>query len=430
MSLQRAYAYRWAVFVVLSVAYFFVFFHRLSMSVVAVDVDRDFETTGQALGILVSIYFYCYAVMQFPAGLLSDSLGPRKTVAIFLPLSAVGSLLFGLSPSLEWAMVARFCIGLGVSTVFISTMKVLSQWYRHNEFAMMAGAFNAVGGMGVLAGTGLLGWLSSQFGWRISFEIIGGVTVGVCILAWIVVRDNPQSRGWPSIISQDHDDTPGRAETIPLGTAVRTVLRCRHFWPVGLWFFCTCGIFYAFGGLWGGPYLRHTYGMTQTQAGGILSSFAWGMIIASPLLGWVSESVLHSRKKTLMLSSAALLGLFVFLNLHVADLSRAWLLAWFFAFGVFGTAIMAVGFTTVKELFDVRMAGTAVGMLNLFPFLGGAVLMPLLGRVLDAFGKSEAGAYPVAGYQRVLWILMAAAATALGCTLLMKETYQPKNPRA
>ncbi|NLH17589.1 MAG: MFS transporter [Phycisphaerae bacterium] len=429
MSLHRAYVYRWAVFVVLSVAYFFVFFHRLSMSVVAGDVAKDFGTTGQALGILGSIYFYCYAVMQFPAGLLSDSLGPRKTVAIFLPLSAVGSLLFGLSPSLGWAIVARFCIGLGVSTVFIATMKILSQWYRHHEFAMMTGIFNAVGGMGVLAGTGLLGWLSSHFGWRISFEIIGGVTFGVCVLAWIVVRDNPQSRGWPSIIALDHDD-PKRAETIPLRQAIRTVLCCGPFWPLGLWFFCTCGIFYAFGGLWGGPYLMHTYGLSRTEAGGILSSFAWGMIVGSPALGWVSESLLHSRKKMLMISSTALVALFAYLNLHPADLSRTALVVWFFTFGIFGTAIMAVGFTTTKELFDVRMAGTAVGMLNLFPFLGGAVLMPLLGRILDAFGKSEAGAYPVAGYERVLLILLIVSATALACSLLMKETYRPKTTRA
>ncbi len=427
MSLQRAYAYRWAVFAVLALAYFLVFFHRLSMSVVAGDVARDFKTTGQALGILGSIYFYCYAVMQFPAGLLSDSLGPRKTVAIFLPLSAVGSLLFGLSPTLECAMVARFFIGLGVSTVFISTMKILSQWYRHHEFAMMVGIFNAVGGVGILAGTGLLGWLSSQFGWRISFEIIGGITLGVCILGWLVVRDNPQSRGWPSILALDHED-PHRAETIPPGQAIRMVLRCGHFWPVVLWFFCTCGIFYGFGGLWSGPYLMHTYGLTRTEVGGILSSFAWGMIVGSPALSWISDSV-QSRKRVLIFSSAALAGLFAFLNLHIADLSRLALVAWFFLFGIFGTGIIAIGFTTAKELFDVRMAGTAVGMLNLFPFLGGAVTMPLLGRVLDSFGKSEAGTYPIAGYQRVLLILLLVAATALVGSLLMKETYRAKTTR-
>ncbi len=422
MSLQRAYIYRWVVFVVLCLAYFFVFFHRLSMSVVAEDVAKEFGTKGTQLGILGSIYFYCYAMMQFPAGLLSDSWGPRKTVAIFLPLSAAGSILFGLSPTLGWGIVARFFIGLGVSTVFIATMKILSQWFRHGEFAMMAGAFNAVGGLGVLAGTGLLGWLTSQFGWRISFEIIGGITVGIFVLAWIVVRDNPQSRGWPSIIALDHADPTKHAEAIPLRTAVMTVLRCRHFWPVGLWFFCTCGIFYAFGGLWGGPYLMHCYGMTRTQAGGILSFFAWGMILGSPVLGWISEKV-HSRKKTLMVSSAALAGLFVFLNLHVADLSRGALAAWFFAFGVFGTAIMAVGFTTTKELFDVRMAGTSVGMLNLFPFLGGAVLMPLLGRVLDGYGKTSANVYPIEGYQSILGALLGAATVALICSALMKETY-------
>jgi MFS family permease len=153
------------------------------------------------------------------------------------------------------------------------------------------------------------------------------------------------------------------------------------------------------------------------------------MIIGSPAMGWVSESILHSRKKLLILSSAALAGLFAFLNLHIADLSRPALVAWFFLFGIFGAGIIAVGFTTAKELFDVRMAGTAVGMLNLFPFLGGAVTMPFLGRVLDSFGKTEVGAYPIEGYQRILLILLLISGTALVSSLFMKETYRPKTTR-
>ena len=76
--------FRWLIFVVLTLAYFFVYFHRLSLSIVANDLIADFKTTASVMGLLGSIYFYCYAFMQLPAGLLSDSLGPRKSVT-FLP---------------------------------------------------------------------------------------------------------------------------------------------------------------------------------------------------------------------------------------------------------------------------------------------------------------------------------------------------------
>ena len=90
--------FRWLIFIVLSLTYFFVYFHRLSLSVVANDLITDFQTTASVMGFLGSIYFYCYAIMQFPAGLLSDSLGPRKSVTFFCSSLPPEALFLGLRP--------------------------------------------------------------------------------------------------------------------------------------------------------------------------------------------------------------------------------------------------------------------------------------------------------------------------------------------
>ena len=120
---RKMLSFRWLIFGILAIAYFFVYFHRLSLSVVANDIATDFGTTATVLGMLGSVYFYCYAAMQFPAGLFSDSIGPRKTVAISLLLACMGSILFGLAHNITVAFVARIMVGLGVSMVFIPTMK-------------------------------------------------------------------------------------------------------------------------------------------------------------------------------------------------------------------------------------------------------------------------------------------------------------------
>jgi sugar phosphate permease len=70
------------------------------------------------------------------------------------------------------------------------------------------------------------------------------------------------------------------------------------------------------------------------------------------------------------------------------------------------------------------MAGTSVGTVNLFPFLGGAVFMPFLGWVLDAYPKDPAGGYALAAYTTLLLVLLVSAVIALGCTFLMKETFK------
>ena len=422
----RTLSYRWLLFAILALAYCLVYFHRFSTSVVGDDLMRDFQTSGSILGLLASIYFYCYAAMQFPAGLLSDSIGPRKTVTFSLLIGAAGSFLFGLAPNATTAMVARAMVGLGVSMVFIPTLKTISQWFRAREFAVMSGLLNAAGGLGILGATWFLGWLATWFGWRLSFHLIGTCTAVVVVAAWLIVRDRPTDKGWPSIAQIEGLPTDGLAAQAKIGLwqGVCKVVSHGAFWPVAVWFFFDCGIFFAFGGLWSGPYLMHVYGMTRTQTGAVLSMIAWAMMLGSPLLGLLSQKVLRGRRKTLMLCSAALVLLILLLNMRPTGLSPVVLAVWFFLFSVCSSAIVAIGFTTTKELFPVEMAGTCVGMVNFFPFFGGAVFMPLLGRVLDAYGKNDAGAYPLTAYKQVLLILLAASVVSLASTFLMKETYR------
>lgn len=198
----------------------------------------------------------------------------------------------------------------------------------------------------------------------------------------------------------------------------------KYFWPVAIWFFFDCGIFFGFGGLWAGPYLMHVYGMSKTQAGMVLSMIAWGMIIGSPLLGFLSDKVFKSRKKMFIFCTTTLVIVLMFLNLYPSGLPRMALFLVFFIFSVCASAIVVIGFTTTKELFPVEIAGTSVGTVNLFPFLGGAVFMPLLGRVLDAYPKAEGGQYSMAAYSTLLLILLGAAVVSLTCTFFMKETFE------
>jgi len=417
--------FRWFIFLILALAYLLVYFHRLSLSVVADNIIRDFHTTAGTLGLLGSIYFYCYAFMQLPAGLLSDSIGPRKTVTFFLLIAAAGSILFGLSPNIESAFIGRVFVGLGVSMVFIPTMKILSQWFHPHEFAFMAGLLNAVGGIGVFAATGLLAFMTINFGWRLSFEIIGLCTIIVMLMCWIIVRDHPRDKGWPSINAAGNVNlaAPAFDSEISLAEGVKRVLSEKHFWPVAAWFFFDCGIFFGFGALWGGPFLMHVYGLSRAETGTVLSMIAFGMIVGSPMIGLISDKLVKSRKIPFIACSLILILVISLLYFFPAFFTKFSLCVLFFMLSVSSSAIVVIGFTVTKELFPVQIAGTSVGTVNLFPFLGGAVFMPLLGKVLDAYPKTPEGHYSVEGYSALLLVLLVAAIAAFVCTLFMKETF-------
>ncbi len=412
--------YRWLVFGLLAAAYFLVYFHRTSPAVVALDLMKDLSAGAALMGLLASAYFYPYALMQLPAGLLSDSWGPRRTITVFFLLAGAASIVFGLVNTAGQAVMARVGVGLGVSMLFVPTTKVLTRWFKASEFSTAMGILMAVGGLGALSAAAPLAYLSAVLGWRGSFITIGAATLVLAAAIWIFVRNRPEEKGYPPIVDAG-PDTTGAEERIGLWRGVGRVLGDRSFWPVAVWFFCVPGVFFAFAGLWGGPYLMHVYGQTRSQAGEVLSMVAVGMVVGSPLLSFLSDKVFHSRKKLLISSAALLAILTAIIAFFPASFSLGAMYAWVFLFSLCASAAVVIAFTSTKELFPVAIAGTAVGLVNLFPFLGGAVWQVVLGLILEAQGQVD-NVYSAAAYGRAFLVLFGSAMVGLIASLAMKDT--------
>ncbi len=178
--MKRTLKYRWLVFALMGASYVLVYFHRLCPAVLAVDLMRDLNATGALTGLLGAAYFYPYALMQIPAGLLSDSWGPRKTITLFFCVACVGSIILGLAPTVSIAILGRTLVGLGVAMLFVPAMKILAEWFHKREFSMMTGILMAMGGLGSLTAATPLVFISSLIGWRNSFVAVGLLTCSGC----------------------------------------------------------------------------------------------------------------------------------------------------------------------------------------------------------------------------------------------------------
>jgi len=414
--------YRWVIFLILAIGYAIVYFHRVSPAVVAPELVRSFQIKGAALGILASAYFYPYAVMQLPSGLLSDSLGPRRTVTAFTLVAAAGAILFGISPTFSTAILGRIMVGLGVSMLFIPTLKILANWFEAREFAIVTGILMAIGGLGWLSAATPLALLTLWLGWRVTFLIIGLVSLALALLTYLIVRDSPAQLGVPGIRKAESVVSSSSGEQkLPLLQGMKMVLSEKKFWPLAVWFFCTGGILFGFGGLWAGPYLMQVYTFSKAQTGNILMMIAVGMIVGSPMLSYLSEKILGARKPVLLISSSILIGIWVLLILLVDGLDVSFLYIIFFLLGIFASGIVVIGFTAAKELFPTQIAGTSTGMVNLFPFAGGALFQPLIGLILDYSGRLG-NIYSVQAYRISFVGFLLAAIAALISVPFMRET--------
>ena len=58
--------------------YLYEFILQVAPSVMAAPMMQTFRVSAEGFGVISAFYFYAYAPMQLPAGLLFDRYGPRK----------------------------------------------------------------------------------------------------------------------------------------------------------------------------------------------------------------------------------------------------------------------------------------------------------------------------------------------------------------
>ena len=417
--------YRSLVFATLALAYMLVTFHRLCPAVVAVDMMRDLNAGGGLIGMLSGAFFYSYAAMQLPAGLLADSWGARRTTATLYLLAALGAAVIGLAPDAAWATGGRILVGLGMSMIWVCTLKTLAEWYPPERFSAMTGMLVSMGGVGSLLASAPLAQAVLIAGWRQAFAGLAGLTILVAALLWLIVRDTPALAGYKGP-DAPHGLPPGRQALSP---GVKAVLSNRWGWLVAAWLFLDNGVFFSFAGLWAGPFLSQAHGQSPAEAGAVLAMVSVGLVTGGPLMSFLSTRVFKSRKGALVLCALGLCGLTAALAWGRPHVLGPGLFVLFYLFGVFGGAAPAVAFTTAKELFPVSLAGTALGIMNIFPFVGGAVFQPLLGMILEHHGRDAAGAFTPEGYSAAFMALFATSLMLLVVCFALKETYRPDTQR-
>jgi sugar phosphate permease len=371
------------------------------------------------------MYFYAYAIMQLPSGLLTDNLGPRKTVSIFTVIAAAGAILTGIASTFIMVTAGRLLIGIGVAMVYIPTMKVLAAWYRKNEFASLSGILLAVGNLGALSAAAPLALMSDALGWQQVFIILGVITLVFAVLAWIIIRDRPSDMSLPSIqeIEAEETNEPGpeakTMEKIPMGKALKMIFGAgMKFWPLAVWFFFMYGSIMVYQGLWAGPFYHDILGWDKATYGLVLTFIGIGMILGCPTAGYISDKILKSRKKVLIIGTVAFTIIWAIIWITAGQITSAEAYMTInFMFGFFG-GFFIVSFAQVKELFPITIVGTSTAALNIFPFAGAAILQQVSGLMLTSRSLES--------YQNVWLLMLICMVMATVAVFLSKEKAHAK----
>jgi sugar phosphate permease len=423
-EIRKVVHYRRFVSVILAMMYFLGMFHRVSPGVMAKEFMDTFGIGATALGLLGGAYFYPYAVAQIPAGVLSDVWGIRKTITLFVAIAGLGTLLTGIGTSLGMVIFGRLLIGFGFGFVYISVLRAVFSWFRVGERGTTNGLLIAIGNVGALSAAGPLAVANTLIGWHNVFYLLSGITAAMCIVAYAIVRDQPGDKGLPSFREIEEHEGRVFVEDPPLAKisvrqAVTRVFTGRRFGVMAAWSFMVYGVMMTYQGLWGGPYFEDILGWAKEYYGFLLSIMGIGCVLGFPFWGWAADKLLRSRKKVLITGTVGMTTVWFVLWSAIGSSNYGLYAVLNFLFGFFGGNV-AVSFVQIAELYPREIAGTASSCLNIFFFLGGAVMMHIVSAVIGSYGE-VAGSYPFAAYSTG-WLFMGLIlVTASVCALFTPE---------
>jgi predicted MFS family arabinose efflux permease len=358
-------------------AYVLSFFQRFAPAGIAQDLAASFQTTAASLGVLAATYFYVYTLMQVPTGILVDTLGPRRILLLGGIVAGGGSLLFGMADSLNAALIGRTLIGLGVSVVFISMLKIIAVWFEEHRFASVVGLSMLLGNLGSVLAGAPLSWLAQAAGWRGVFVGVGILSLALAALAWLLVRDRPETS---TGTSPDKAAPAARFDRTVILTGLLRVLKNRATWPAAFVNAGLSGSFFAFGGLWATPFLTQGLGMSRETATAHLSLYFAGFAIGCLVVGTLSDRL--RRRKPVILVSAHIYGVIwlVWLSGVVLPLPATYAL---FALMGLVTASFTLSWACAKEVNPPALSGMSTSVANMGGFLAGALLQPAVGWIMD-----------------------------------------------
>ena len=398
---------RWVIAAMLFLATTINYVDRTALSIVSVDVRREFRLDEQDYSHIVTLFMLAYAIMYAGSGYIIDRLGTKAGFSVFIFTWSIAQMLHAATVG-KWSLGAcRFLLGLTEPGNWPAAAKAVAEWFPARQRALGVGIFNAGSSIGSAIAPPMVAFLTAAYGWRTSFVVTGALGL-VWLVLWWILYNPPQKNRWlrPEEMPQIEPQvaTPGAARP-----DWKRVIRMRECYSLILARFFTDPVIY-FIIFWLPEYLRRERGFDLAMVG----KYAWVPFIFGDigymLGGWLSGRLMRAgwtlprARKFVMLLGACCMPVAMFAPFVPA----AWMAIGATCFVTFGHAFWVANIQTLPtDLFKGSEIGTATG----FSGMGGAI-----GGVLANLGTG----YIVSNFSYAPIFLMAGLMHPLSAVIIYK----------
>lgn len=373
---------KWIVVWLLALGMVIAYIDRANLSVVLAlpSFVGQFHLTDLQRGMLNSVFFWSYALLQIPAGWLVDRYGAKFPYALGFAFWSFTSAATGLVQSIGALVATRLLLGVGES---VSTAASL-RWIRFNcaeqERGLATGILFSGTKFGAAAGVPVAAFLVARFDWRMMFLILG-----LGGLLWLA--------GWlPLVRNEERASVPVASTGSASSLRLAEMMKSSTMWGILLGTFAY-NYFVYFCLTWLPAYLMESRHLS-------LNSMSWytmfsfgGMAVIGIAAGWLSDHLIRRGNDAIRVRKVFTLLGFLFASTEIfGALSHSRSVALFFTlFSLSGLGLATANYWALTQtLVPKSTIGRVVGLQNFASNSSGAVAAILTGWLKQVTGSYAA----------------------------------------
>lgn len=360
-------------------------FARFGYTMILPVMKSSLQLNYTEAGLLATGNFIGYLLFSFMGGILASRYGPRIVITLSLLVAGAAMISTGLAQGFALAFLMRIITGMGSGGSNVPVMGLASSWFAPQKRGMATGFMAGGSGVGLVL-TGLLlprlfAHYGGDFGWRLSWYLLGGAVIVIGLLGLKFLVNRPRELGLSPVGGEEDGNGQGRASSLQWSL----VYRSKTIWHLASIYFLF-GFSYIIYTTFFAAYLTNEKGLLQSAAGNL-----WALIgvlsIFSGLL-WGIFSDYFGRK-------AGLIAIFSLQFVSFLVFSRAtgyggYLIS-SILFGLTAWSIPGVMAASVGDHLGGRLAPAGLGMITLVFGLGQALAPGVSGYLADLTASFSLG---------------------------------------
>lgn len=176
-------------------AFFLTFVVWFNLAPLLLAIKDTFGLTGAQVKSLLVLNVSMAIPARIIVGMATDKYGPRKVYSALLFTAAIPCFFFAFAQSYVQLAIARFALGF-VGAGFVVGIRMVSEWFPHNELGTAEGIYGGWGNFGSAAASFTLPAIALMFGgengWRYAIALTGAIMMIYSFFYYANVRDVPE----------------------------------------------------------------------------------------------------------------------------------------------------------------------------------------------------------------------------------------------